>query len=117
MRAGEHRHHDFVLTRTHIHDRARTAQHNTTQGDTLRNVVRGLMYMVSGKTSGSDALRLLAQGRAARALAWLCFLDDIPRIFFEGPAQGNSEYLLTLSRLIVETHDRAVLIEFRAASS
>ena len=84
------------------------------KGDSLRNVVRGLMYMVSGKTSGSDALRLLAQGRAARALAWLCFLDDIPRIFFEGPAQGNSEYLLTLSRLIVETHDRAVLIELLA---
>ena len=61
VRAGEHRHHDFVLTRTHIHDRARTAQHNTTQGDTLRNVVRGLMYMVSGKASGTEALRLLAQ--------------------------------------------------------
>ena len=39
----------FVLTRL------------TTQGDTLRNVVRGLMYMVSGKSSGTEALRLLAQ--------------------------------------------------------
>ena len=27
------------------------------------------------------------QGRAARALAWLCYLDDIPRVFFEGAAQ------------------------------
>jgi hypothetical protein len=50
-----------MLTRTHVHDRARTAQHNTTQGETLRNVVRGLMYMVSGKASGTEALRLLAQ--------------------------------------------------------
>jgi len=85
-----------------------------TKGETLRNVIRGLMYMISGKGSGNEAMRLQAQARAARALAWLCDLDEVPRIFLEGAAQGNSDNLSTLSRVMLETHDRSVLLEFVA---
>ena len=84
------------------------------KGDTLKNLVRGLMYMISGKTSSADYTRQLAQARAARALAWICYLDEVPGIVLEGAQQGNSDHLSTLSRLLVETHDRAVLVELIA---
>ena len=31
------------------------------------------------------------QARGARALAWLCYLEDVPRIFFEGGALPGSK--------------------------
>ena len=83
------------------------------KGETLKNVVRGLMYMVSGKTSAAEALRMQAQAHGARALAWLCYLDEVPGILLDGAQQG-SDYLSTLSRVIMETHDRSVLVELIA---
>ena len=81
------------------------------KGDTAKNVVRGLMHMVSGKSGSTEAERLKAQAAGARALAWLCYLDDVPKIFLEGAEQGGSAMLATLSRVLKETHDRAVMAE------
>ena len=81
------------------------------KGDTTKNVVRGLMHMVSGKSGSTEAERLKAQAAGARALAWLCYLDDVPKIFLEGAEQGGSAMLATLSRVLKETHDRTVMAE------
>ena len=73
--------------------------------DSLKKVVAGLIYMLSGRGGGADSVRAVAQFRAAQALSWMCFNPEAPDLIME---RG----LKTLIAVITsDSLDRNVLVE------
>jgi hypothetical protein len=80
-------------------------------GDLLRKVLRGLLFMLSGKGTSQEPLRRESQRLAARALSWLCWVAEVPGILLEKPADGAVGFrsgMRTIAQCLHESNDRAV---------
>eukprot|EP00288_Rhodomonas_lens_P019201 CAMPEP_0177694564 /NCGR_PEP_ID=MMETSP0484_2-20121128/3000_1 /TAXON_ID=354590 /ORGANISM="Rhodomonas lens, Strain RHODO" /LENGTH=270 /DNA_ID=CAMNT_0019205449 /DNA_START=85 /DNA_END=894 /DNA_ORIENTATION=+ len=73
-------------------------------------IIRGLLHMLAGRSGGQEATRLRSQAMAARGLAWLCNIPEVPSTLLEGDA-AEHRALATIAMVLSDVHDRGVLLE------